>query len=374
MRRKHIYVGMDVHKETTAIALAHDGRGGEVETLGTFSSGLDSMRKVLERLRRRKAVLHFAYESGPTGFWLQRRLEAWGEDCIVASASHVPKKAGDRVKTDRRDAILIAKSHRAGDLEAIHVPDAGDEAIRDLCRARYDAKQDERCNRQRLKSFLLRVGYKYTGKSGWTPEHKAYLREKPLPDPVQRMVVESYVQAIDHAVARIEEIETQLQVRTLNWGLYGLASALMALRGVGWLTATCLAAELGDLRRFPTAASFMGYLGLCSSEHSSGQRRRVGSISKSGNSHVRFYVVESATHCKNSPKVSKELTGRQIGVDPEIVAISWKAQQRLHRRYWALVNGGSNPNVATVAVARELAGFIWGIGQKEWLYEDSEEG
>lgn len=372
MRKKHIYVGMDVHKETTVIALAYGGREGKVEHLGTFSSGFDSMRKVLERLRRREAHLRFAYESGPTGFALQRRLAAWGEECIVASASHVPKKAGDRVKTDRRDAELIAKAHRAGDLDPIHVPDAVDESIRDLCRARFDAKQDERRGKQRLKSFLLRNGYAYKAISDWTPRHKAYLREKPLQHPGQKGTLESYIRSIDHANERIEDLETQLELLALEWRLDPLARSLMAFRGIGWLTGMCLAAELGDIRRFPNARALMAYLGLTASEHSSGLRERKGAITKAGNSHARFYLVESAVHYKRPPKVSKELTRRQVGIASEVTDMSWRAQNRLHARYWTLVNQGLPMQKAQVAIARELAGYVWSVGQGDYLYEDVE--
>ncbi len=370
MGKKHIYVGMDVHKETTVIVLAHGGRNGKVEPLGSFSSGLDSMRKVLERLRRREARLHFAYESGPTGFALQRRLEAWGEECIVASASHVPKKAGDRVKTDRRDAELIARAHRAGELDPIHVPDAVDESIRDVCRARFDAKQDERRGKQRLKSLLLRNGYAYKAISGWTPAHKAYLREKPLQHPGQKAALESYVRSIDHANERIEDLETQLELLALEWRLDPLACSLMAFKGIGWLTGVRLAAELGDLRRFPSARALMGYLGLAASEHSSGLRERKGAITKAGNAHARFYLVESAAHYRKAPKVSKELTRRQVGIASAVVDLSWRAQNRLHKRYWTLVSRGLAAQKAQVAVARELAGYVWAVGQNDYLYED----
>ena len=372
MRQKHIYVGMDVHKETTVIALAHGGRNGKVENFGTYATSIDSFKIALARLRKRNAKLHFAYESGPTGFVLQRRLEASGEDCIVVSASHVPKKAGDRVKTDRRDAMLIAKMHRGGELDPIHIPDAGDEAMRDLCRARCDAKQDERRNRQRLKSFLLRNGHNYKASAAWTPAHKRYLHEKAVQHPAQRGAVESYLLAVDQARDRIENIETQMQILSLDWNLYPLACSLMALKGVAWLTATCLAAELGDMRRFPDARSMMGYLGLTASEHSTGLRERKGAITKAGNSHVRFFLVESAQHYSKHPKVCKALSDRQIGVDQDVIDLSWKAQNRLHKRYWTLLNRGLANQKARVAIARELVGFIWTIGQREELYEDME--
>jgi transposase len=258
-------------------------------------------------------------------------------------------------------------------LDAIHVPNPVDEAIRDLCRARFDAKQDERRGKQRLKSLLLRNGCAYLGKSGWTAEHKAYLRERPMQHPAQRAAMESYIRSIDHAGSRIEDIETQLELLCPDWELYGLATALMALKGVAWLTATSLAAELGDMRRFPSAPAMMAYLGLSPSEHSSGQRVRKGAITKAGNSHARFYLVESAQHYFRPPKVSKELTRRQIGVDQEILDLSWQAQLRLNKRYWALARRGMRVQKVQVAVARELAGFVWAVGQKEWLYDPGDD-
>lgn len=372
MRKKHIYVGMDVHKETNVIALAHGGRGGKVENFGTYASSMDSMKIALTRLRRKKAQLHFVYESGPTGFVLQRRLLAWGEDCIIVSASHVPKKAGDRVKTDRRDAIQLAKMHRSGDLDAIHVPDSADEAIRDLCRARFDAKQDERRSKQRLKSFLLRNGYNYQGNANWTPSHKSYIREKQMQHPAQKSALESYMQSIDQCGDRIEDLETQLQILGLDWKLYPLVEALMVLKGVAWLTATNLVAELGDMRRFPKARNMMAYLGLTPSEHSTGTSIRKGAITKAGNSHARFFLVESAQHYFRRPNVSKALTERQIGADEKLKALSWKAQNRLHKRYWTLASRTLTTQKIQIAIARELVGFVWAIGQMDYLYEDLE--
>ena len=354
---------MDVHKETTVISLAHAGRNGKVERYGTLSSSLHSMRKFLERNRKPNVKLHFVYEAGPTGFALQRRLAAWNEDCIVVSPSHVPKKAGDRVKTDRRDADQLARMHRNGELDAIRVPDPVDEAIRDLCRSRFDGKQDERRNRQRLKSFLLRNGYRYTGKTSWNTRHRRWLRELGVQHPAQKSTMEEYIMAIDQSGERISRIELQLQLQIVDWDLYPLVKALMALKGFGWLTATVMASELGDLRAYASARHLMSYFGLTTSEHSTGERVRKGSITKSGNSHARFFIVESAQHYCKRPKVSKELTDRQEGVDERIREISWKAQNRLYKRAKALSHSGVMEQKIKVALARELVGFVWAIGQ-----------
>lgn len=363
MRKKHIYVGMDVHKETTVIALAHGGRNGKVEEYGTISSGMQSMKLFLSRIRRPNVQLHFVYESGPTGFVLQRKLTGWNEDCIVVSASHVPKKTGNKVKTDRRDAILLAKAHRAGELAGIHVPDSDDEAIRDLCRSRYDAKQDQRRNRQRLKSFLLRNGYNYKAKTSWNDPHRRYLRELVLQHPAQKSTMEEYIMAIDQSGERISRIELQLQMLIVDWRFHPVVQALMALKGFAWLTATVMACEIGDMRRFDSPRQMMAFLGLTTSEHTTGERQRKGSITKAGNSHARFFIVESAQHYYKQPKVSKALTTRQEGASAEIKAISWKAQNRLHKRYWSLANRGVTTQKIQVAIARELSGFVWAIGQ-----------
>lgn len=370
MRKKHIYVGMDVHKETTVIALAHGGRSGKVEQCGTLSSSLHTMKAFLAKIRKPNVQLHFVYETGPTGFALQRKLTGWGEDCIVVSAVHVPKKLGDKVKTDRKDAMQLARSHRAGELTGIHIPDSDDEAIRDLCRSRFDAKQDERRSKQRLKSFLLRNGYNYTGKSSWNAAHRRYLREIVLQHPAQKVTMEEYIIAIDQCGERIVRIEIQLQRLIVTWRFHPLVEALMALKGFAWLSATAIACEIGDMRRFENARKLMSYLGLTTSEHTTGSSVRRGAITKSGNSHARFYLVESAQHYFKVPKVSRDLTTRQEGVGEDIKTISWKAQVRLHKRFWHLASRGVTRQKIQVAIARELVGFLWSVGQRVELPDD----
>jgi transposase len=357
MKQNHKYVGLDVHKERNEVALADSS--GEVRLYGSISNDLHALEKLVVKLRAPDVVLHFVYEAGPCGFVIQRRLQQLDEDCIVVAPSLIPKKSGDRVKTDRRDATKLARLHRAGELTAIHIPDPRDEAIRDLIRARTDAVTDRRDNRHRLKAFLLRHGYKYTGKSSWTPAHLRYLRELVLADPAHKVVLEEYLMAITQTTERIERLETHIATLAASWRMKPVVDALQGLRGVQLLTAVALAAELGDLSRFPHPRQLMAFLGLVPSEYSSGGTRRQGSITKAGNSHARWFLVEAAQHYRLPPKVSKELAPRQEKLPARLREISWKAQVRLHNKYWAMTRRGKRVQTIQVAVARELVGFVW---------------
>jgi transposase len=253
----------------------------------------------------------------------------------------------------------LARLHRAGELTGIHVPDPRDEAIRDLIRARTDAVTDRRDNRQRLKAFLLRHGYKYSGQSSWTEPHLRYLRELVLDDPAHKVVLEEYLLAITQATERIERLETHLATLAATWRLKPVVDALQGLRGFQLLTAVALAAELGDLSRFRHPRQLMAFLGLVPSEYTSGDTRRQGSITKAGNSHARWFLVEAAQHYRLPPKVSKELAPRQEKLPARIKEISWKAQVRLHHKYWSMMMRGKRVQTIQVAVARELVGFVW---------------
>ena len=357
MKPYHKYVGLDVHKERNEVAIAEST--GEVRLYGSISNDLHALEKLVVKLRGPNVVLHFVYEAGPCGFVIQRRLQQLGEDCIVVAPSLIPRKSGDRVKTDRRDATMLARLHRAGELTGIHIPDERDEAIRDLVRARTDAVTDRRDNRHRLKAFLLRHGYKYSGKSSWTPAHLRYLRELVLADPAHKVVLEEYLLAITQATERIERLETHLATLAATWRMKPVVDALQGLRGVQLLTAVALAAELGDLSRFRHPRQLMAFLGLVASEYSSGNSRRQGSITKAGNSHARWFLVEAAQHYRLPPKVSKELAPRQQKLPMRLREISWKAQVRLHKKYWSMMLRGKRVQTIQVAVARELVGFIW---------------
>jgi transposase len=362
MKQHHKYVGLDVHKERNEVAIAESS--GEVRLYGSISNDLHALEKLVYKLRGEHVVLHFVYEAGPCGFVIYRRLQQLGEDCVVVAPSLIPRKAGNHVKTDRRDAVMLARLHRAGELSAIHVPDPRDEAIRDLVRARTDAVSDRRDNRHRLKAFLLRHGYRYSGTSSWTEAHLRYLRELVLSHAAHKLVLEEYLLAITQATERIARLETHLATLAADWRMKPVVDALQGLRGVQLLTAVALVAELGDLSRFAHPRQLMAYLGLVPSESSSGGTRRQGSITKAGNSHARWFVVEAAQHYRLAPKVSKELAPRQEKLPARLREISWKAQVRLHKKYWSLVMRGKRVQTVQVAVARELVGFIWAVARQ----------
>ena len=362
MNKELLFVGLDVHAQNIAIALA-EGGGGEARTYGTIANDLHALEKVFARLRKAHpgAELGVCYEAGPTGFVLARRLAQLKIHCTVVAPSLIPSRSGDRIKTDRRDALKLARLHRAGELTAVHVPDASDEAMRDLCRARTDAVQDLRRGRAQLKAFLLRHGYRYTGKSAWTEAHRRYLRELVLPHAAQRVVLEDAIAAVASAGERIARLEDQMHSLLESWPMKPVVEAVMGLRGFAQVGAMVLVSELGGAWRFVHPRQLMAYLGLVPTENTSDERRRQGGITKTGNGHARWLLIEAAQHYRLTPKVSKELSVRQQGLSQDIKACSWKAQTRLHKRMMALLARGKQRNKVTVAVARELTGFVWQI-------------
>ena len=359
--KKHSYIGLDVHKDSISIAVAEGGRKGEVRDYGRVGGSLIALERALRKLKKEGMELHCVYEAGPCGFVIYRRLKQIGIDCEVVAPSLIARKPGERIKTNRRDAIKLARSHRAGELTAVHVPDAGDEAIRDLCRARSDAVRDQRRSRQQLKALLLRQGYHYTGKSSWTEAHLRYLRELEMSHPAQKVALEEYLIAIGQVGERIARLNGQIELQVATWRFKPAVEALMAMRGIQLIAASVLLSELGDLRRFAHPRQLMAYLGLVSSENSTGNSRHQGAITKCGNTHARWFLIECAQHYALPPKVSKELSKRQEHQPQRIKELSWKAQTRLHRRFWALMQRGLCRQKAVVAVARELSGFIWAM-------------
>jgi transposase len=359
------FVGLDVHKDSIVIAVADAGREAARVT-GTILHEWKALKKELEKLGPRSTV-HCCYEAGPTGYGLARSLIAAGWACDVIAPSLVPKKSGQRIKTDRRDAIKLAQNHRAGELVAVFIPDEETEAIRDLERARGAAKKSERVVRHQLSKFLLRHGRRYPDRTTWNGRHLAWIAKQTFVRPAQQYVLADGLAAVEAATLRVGQLTAQLRELVQSWQRAPLVKALQAMRGVELVTAVTLTAEVGDFRRFATASDFMGYVGLIPSEQTSGEHRRQGPITKTGNAHLRHVLIESAWHYRRQPRIGNALRLRSIGVAPQVCAIAWKAQKRLHQRLQRLIGRGKNPGEAVTAVARELAGFVWAIAQEEKL-------
>lgn len=355
------FVGLDVHKDTIAIAVAEQGRDGEVRAYGTISSDRHAVDRAIAKLRADGAELHAAYEAGPTGFGLCRHLRHAGIDCIVVAPSKTPVPGGRRQKTDRRDAELLARLLRAGELSPINVPAPVDESIRDLTRARADAVDDLRRAKQRLKSFLLRLGYHYTGKASWGEAHLRYLRGLSLPLPAHKAALEEYLIALDQDSARVARFDELLEAQVPRWSHYPAVQALMAMRGFQLVAATVLVAEIGDIRRFAHPRHLMAFLGLVPHEQTTGDTRRVGAITKTGNVHARWMLLETIQSALLPPKVSAALAVRQEGQSAALKELSWKVQTRLHKRGWHLLCRGVIKPKVLVALAREMAGFVWAM-------------
>jgi len=353
------YIGLDVHKDSIAVAIAPQN-SIEVRRYGIIGGSLNDVDKLLKRLAQPNIELRLVYEAGPCGFVLWRHLRSKGIHCDLVCPSLIPKKASDRVKTDRRDADQLARLYRAGELSPIHVPDQEDEAIRDLIRARTAAVRDQRQARNRLKGFLLRLGFRYTGKSSWNDAHKRYLSGLLMPRPVQQIVFQEFVHAIDDATDRAARLTQAVEDALPGWKWEPVVRALMSLRGMQVLSGMTVVAEVGDLSRFENPKSLMHFLGLTPSEHTSGDKRVLGGITKCGNAHCRRVLTEAAWHYRLKPLVSEAMQKRQERQCKAVRLIAWKAQQRLHKRFRQLAVRKKSV-VAATAIARELVGFVWAI-------------
>ena len=358
-----LFIGLDVHKESIAAAYAAQEPGSEVIALGNIGTRQCDIDKLLKQLQPKGRRLRIVYEAGPCGFWLHRYLHKKGLECSVVAPSLIPKRSGDRVKTDRRDALQLARLHRAGELTAIHVPGIDDEAVRDLSRAREDAQRDLKSAKFRLKAFLLRQDIRYEGQARWTAAHMRWLARMVCPTPAQQIVFQEYLRSINEQNERLVRLEQALRNQLQHWWLAPVVEAIQVLRGVQFTTAVTLVAELGDLTRFTHPRQLMSYLGLTPSEYSSGSKRQQGGITKSGNIHARRALVESAWAYRHPAKVSAYLQKRIGDLPKELQDLSWKAQVRLCKRYRTLCARGKHVNEVVVAIARELAGFIWAVAR-----------
>ena len=360
-----VFVGIDTSKLRNAVAIAEGGRNGEVRYLGEIENTEAATSKLVKKLAARHRRLTFCYEAGPTGYGLHRLIKTLGHECVVVAPSLIPKKPGDRVKTNRRDAVSMAKLLRAGELTAVWVPDRRHEAMRDLTRARETAVIDLRSKRQQVSAFLLRQGRWYpAGKKTWTNAHMNWLASQKFEQPERRIVFEEMMFAIRQAQERVERLEPAIRAAVPDWSLAKVVTALMALRGIDLISATGLLAELGDLSRFQTAPELMGYLGMGSSESSTGDTIKRGPITKSGNRRARRTLVECAWSYQHPPRVGIAKQQKVAAAPPKVREIAWKAQCRLNRRYRALIRRGKLKTVAITAVARELAGFVWAIARE----------
>jgi transposase len=352
------FVGLDVHQATIAMAVAESG-GTAPRAVGVIPNEPGVLAKALRKLGEPGRLL-VCYEAGPCGYTVYRQLTELGIPCVVVAPSLIPRRPGDQVKTDRRDAEKLARLLRSGDLAPVWVPDAGHEALRDLSRAREAAQHDLQRVRNRVTKLLLRLGQRAPeGAKAWTKRYRAWLEALQLPYAAQRTVLGELRLAVEQAEERVKRLEQELAAEAEASPQANVIAALQCFRGVGLITAVALVAELGDVTRFDRPRQLMGYVGVVSREASSGGHVRRGPITKAGNAHVRYVLVETAWHYRRVPRVGKTLRARQAGQPEAVKAHAWKAQQRLHRRYHRLVQRGKLPQQAVVAVARELLGFVW---------------
>jgi len=352
---------LDVHKETIVISIVDENRGSEIRRYGTIPHTLTALDRFLRKEISQGAELRCVYEAGPTGFGLYHYLQKNGVDCIVTAPSMIPQKSGVRIKNDRRDADNLARLHRAGELSAIYVPEPEDEAMRDLIRGRDDARITARKAKQRLLSYLLNHGWKYSGKSNWTRAHYNWIADIKMAHPAQQIALQEYIASVEETSQRVLRLSGEITKLVKQWRLEPLVSAIQALRGVSLLTAATVIAEIGPLARFNKATELMAYLGLVPSEHSSGPTIKRGGITKAGNGYARRALVEAAWTYRFPARVTRHLLKRSHMLPTSVREIAWKAQLRLCARFRRLFAKGKPKQVVTTAIARELIAFIWAI-------------
>jgi transposase len=358
-----VFVGIDTAKKRHAVAIAEAGRNREVRYLGEIDSAPAAVERVINKLAGRYKKINVCYEAGPTGYGLYRQIQALGHPCTVVAPSLIPKKPGERVKTNRRDAVSLARLSRAGELTSVWVPDVVHETVRDLVRARESAAADLRKKRQQFLSFLLRHGRIYAGRKHWTRAHARWLADQRFDHPAQQIVVQDAINAIELGADRLQQLDEQLRGIVPTWSMAPAVAAYQAMRGVSFLVAVIFAAEIGDVRRFDNPRQVMSFLGLVPSERSTGDSVRRSGLTLTGNQRARRALVEAAWTYRYQARVSEKLQRRSAGLKKEIRHIAWKAQVRLCSRFRRLAATSKKTPVIIAAIAREIAAFLWAIGQ-----------
>lgn len=359
-----LYVGLDVHKDSISVSIAEDGRNGAVRFLGAIPNTPADVAKLAKKLAKGNTCLEFCYEAGCCGYVIHRQLKALGHACAVVAPSRIPVRPGDRIKTDRRDSEKLASLHRSGDLTPVWVPDEMHEAMRDLVRARLDAVMQLMRARQQLLAFLLRHGRSYTAGKNWTQRHRAWLAGQTFEQRAHQAVFQDYVEAVWTAQDRRDALVERITAMLPEWSLGPVVESLRALRGIELISAATFVAAVGDLSRFDTPQMLMSYLGLVPSEHSSGDRIYRGGITKTGNREARRMLIEAAWSYQYPARIAKDKAEVLVCLPKPVRDIAWKAQTRLCSRYRQMHARGKKPTVVTAAIARELAGFVWAIGQE----------
>jgi len=361
-----LFIGLDTHKEFNEVAYIEEHRGAQPVHLGRFSSSKVAVQKLVRQFESKYpgATLHFVYEAGPCGYWIYRLITSLGHCCYVVAPSLIPKKPGEKIKTDKRDALKLAKLLKSEDLTPIYVPEPEDEAVRDLSRTREVAMKDLKDAKYQLKALLLRNNINYKGTANWSQKHLRWLTELVLPHPAQHIVLQEFLQTITERISRLERLDNELTHHVHQWRYYPVVKAIQAMRGVRLLVAAGVVAELGDLTRFDHPRKLMSYLGLVPSEHSSGGKRHIGAITKCGNGRARRLLVEGAHTYRYAANISTDMQKRQEGLPKDIIDIAWKAQLRLCKRYKKMIAKGKHYNLVVTAIAREMIAYIWAIAKE----------
>ncbi len=361
-----LFIGLDTHKEFNEVAYIEEHRGANPVHLGRVSSSKVAVQKLVRQFESKYpgATLHFVYEAGPCGYWIYRLITSLGHCCYVVAPSLIPKKPGEKIKTDKRDALKLAKLLKSEDLTPIYVPEPEDEAVRDLSRAREVAMKDLKDAKYQLKALLLRNNINYRGTVNWSQKHLRWLTELVLPHPAQHIVLQEFLHTINERISRLERLDNELTHHVHQWRYYPVVKAIQAMRGVRLLVATGVVAELGDLSRFDHPRKLMSYLGLVPSEHSSGGKRHIGAITKCGNGRARRLLVEGAHTYRYAANISTDMQKRQEGLPKDIIDIAWKAQLRLCKRYKKMIAKGKHYNLVVTAIAREMIAYIWAIAKE----------